>query len=94
MAKYELMLILDSAASDEERTKLLITVKEILESNSWKIEKEDIWGDKKMAYKINGTDRAFYVLYTLELDWTKIFDITKKFNLEKNMWRHMFVKQD
>ena len=94
MAKYELMLILNSSASDEDRTTLLTTVKEILESNSWKIEKEDIWGDKKMAYKINGTDRWFYVLYTLELDWTKIFDITKKFNLEPTMWRHMFVRQD
>jgi ribosomal protein S6 len=27
-----------------------------------KIEKEDVWGDKKMAYKINGYDRGFYTL--------------------------------
>ncbi len=94
MAKYELMLILNPGVSDDDRTSLITRVKEILESNSWKIEKEDIWGDKKMAYKINGTDRWFYILYNLELDWTKIFDITKKFNLEQIMWRHMFVKQD
>jgi small subunit ribosomal protein S6 len=88
------MLILDPSLSDDDRTSLLSRIKEIIESNSWKIEKEDIWGDKKMAYKINKVDRAFYVLYNLELDWTKIFDITKMFNLEQNIWRHMFVRQD
>ncbi len=94
MTKYELMLIIDPSLKEEDRNSLLTKVKEILEANSWKIEKEDIWGDKKMAYKINRSDRWFYVLYNLDLDWTKIFDITKSFNLEKNIWRHMFVKQD
>jgi small subunit ribosomal protein S6 len=88
------MLILDPSLSDDDRTASLSRIKETLESNSWKIEKEDIWGDKKMAYKINKVDKAFYVLYTLELDWTKIFDITKIFNLEQAIWRHMFVRQD
>ena len=94
MAKYELMLILDPSLSDDDRNSTLSKIKETIESNSWKIEKEDIWGDKKMAYKINKVERAFYVLYNLELDWTKIFDITKVFNLEQAIWRHMFVKQD
>jgi small subunit ribosomal protein S6 len=88
------MLILDPSLNEEDRNSLLTKIKETIESNSWKIEKEDIWGNKKMAYKINKSENGFYVLYNLDLDWTKIFDITKIFNLEKNIWRHMFVKQD
>ncbi len=94
MAKYELMLILDPSLSEEDNKNLLTKIKEIIENASWKIEKEDIWGNKKMAYKINGSENWFYVLFNLDLDWKKIFDITKNFNLEQAIWRHMFVKQD
>ncbi|MDR2640767.1 MAG: 30S ribosomal protein S6 [Candidatus Peribacteria bacterium] len=32
------------------------------------MEKEDIWGDRKLAYKINGSEKGFYALFDLELD--------------------------
>ena len=94
MAKYEFMLILDPSVSEEDRTTTLDTVKAILKKNSAKVTKEDIWWDKKLAYKINKSDRGFYVLLELELDWTKIKEINTTLNLEKNIWRYMFVKQD
>jgi ribosomal protein S6 len=46
-----------------------------------------------MAYKINSSDRGFYVLLDLELDGTVIKNVTTSMNLEKNLWRHMFVKK-
>jgi small subunit ribosomal protein S6 len=47
-----------------------------------------------MAYKINNSAKGFYALYTLELDGKEIKNITKEVNLNKNIWRHMFVLQD
>ena len=58
-----------------------------------KVAKKDVWWDKKMAYKINSSDRWFYILYDLELDGKVIINFTKSFNLDKNIWRHMFVKK-
>jgi ribosomal protein S6 len=46
-----------------------------------------------MAYKINSSDRGFYVLFNIELDGTVIKNLTNAMNLEKNLWRHMFVKK-
>jgi small subunit ribosomal protein S6 len=57
-----------------------------------KIEKEDIWWDKKLAYKINGAERWFYVLLNLELDWKLIKDLSKSINLDRNIFRYMFTK--
>ena len=62
------MMIVDPTLSDEERTAKIDNVKSILEKAGAKITKEDVIGDKKLAYKINKKDRGFYVLYTLELD--------------------------
>lgn len=47
-----------------------------------------------MAYKINSSDKGFYVLYTLELDGKSIVSLTKLMNLDLTIWRHMFVKLD
>lgn len=94
MANYEMMLIVDPSISEEDRTKTLDNVKALFKKNSVKITKEDIWGDKKLAYKINKSERAFYVLFQLDMDWVKIKEMNTTLNLEKNVWRYMFVKQD
>jgi small subunit ribosomal protein S6 len=47
-----------------------------------------------MAYKINKSDIWFYILYELNMDWKKIKDLSKTINLNKNIWRYMFVKKD
>jgi len=53
--------------------------------------KKDVWGDKKLAYKIKGSETGHYVLWTLELDGTAIKGLNTEFNLEANIWRYMFV---
>lgn len=94
MAKYELMLIVNPSISESDRNSSIENVKNAL-INAWaKIEKEDIWWDKKLAYKINSSDRGFYVLLDLEMDGKIIVEITKLMNLDLNLWRHMFVRKD
>jgi len=94
MANYELMAIVNPTISEDERNTLIAELKAALEKNSAKIEKEDVWGDKKMAYKINKSDRWFYILYELDMDGKQIKDLSKTINLNKNIWRYMFVKKE
>lgn len=92
MAIYELMLILDPN-NEEQRTNSVSAIEKMFEENSVKTLKKDIWGDKKLAYKINSSDRWFYILFELELDGKDLITFTKSFNLDKTIWRHMFVKK-
>ena len=92
MAKYELMLIIDSSISEEKRNTSISELKALLEKNEVKIEKEDIWWDKKMAYKINKLDRGFYMLFDLEMNGKSIKEMSKVINLDKNIVRYMFTK--
>lgn len=92
MRKYELMLILNPALGDAGAATFLGEVKSELEAVGIKIEKEDIWGVKDLAYKINNSATGYYVLYTLGLEKGNFFSVIKSFNLKKDMWRHMFVR--
>ncbi|MDD3646853.1 MAG: 30S ribosomal protein S6 [Candidatus Gracilibacteria bacterium] len=94
MANYEFMLIMDPSLSETDRESSIKNLKSILKKHSTKVTKEDVWGDKKLAYKINKSERGFYVLYELDLDGTNIKDISKEINLDKSIWRYMFVKQE
>jgi small subunit ribosomal protein S6 len=64
----------------------------LLKKAKAKVEKEDVWWDKKLAYKINASDKGFYVLFNLELDWKLIKSLSKSINLDRNIWRYMFTK--
>ena len=94
MANYELMTIIDPTVTEEERNASIDELKALLDTNSVKIEKEDVWGDKKLAYKINRSDRAFYILFDLDMDGKLISELSKTINLNKNIWRYMFVKKE
>jgi len=94
MANYELMVIADPSLSEEERTKSLDELKKLFKDNSVTIEKEDVWGDKKLAYKINKSERGFYILLDLDMDGKLIKDLSKTINLDKNIWRYMFIKKE
>jgi len=83
---------MDPSLTEEERTASLTELKELFEKNSVKIEKEDVWGDKKLAYKINKSDRGFYILFDLEFDGTLIKNLSTSINLNRSIWRYMFTK--
>lgn len=92
MANYELMFIIDPSLSEDQRDASINELKALFETNSIKIEKEEVIGDKKLAYKINKSDRGFYCLYDLEMDGTLINKISPTINLNRSIWRYMFTK--
>ena len=91
MAQYELMMILNPSAGQEQLDASTDGVKKALSEAGADLQKEDVWGEKKMAYKIKNSSKGYYLLYTLELDGTKIKELSKLFNLDGTIWRYMFV---
>ena len=90
MKKYELMLILNPSMDDNARKELLDAVNAEFKTAGVTGLSEDVWGNRKMAYKINGSLEGFYILYTFESEGNHT-NIRKLFNLKKDVWRHMFV---
>ncbi len=92
MNKYELMLILSSTISEEERENSIKELKALFKKNKVKVSSEDVWWEKKLAYKINKSSKWFYLLYNLEMDGKLIKEISKSINLDRNIWRYMFSR--
>lgn len=91
MNKYELMIIVDPNISDDEKSTTLETIKSKFTEFWVNLVKEDIWWNKKMAYKIKWNETWYYVLYELEMEWTVIAQITRTLNLTHTLLRHMVV---
>ena len=94
MAQYEFMMILDPSVGEEDRSASIAEIEKSLWEVGATINNKDVWGDKKLAYKIKGSDRGYYILWTLELDGTNIKSLNSLFNLDGNIWRYMFVNLD
>ena len=87
------MFIIDPALSEDQRNDSVNELKDLFKVNSVKIEKEEVIGDKKLAYKINKSGRGFYFLYELEMTGSEIKTMSPTINLNKSIWRYMFTKQ-
>lgn len=93
MTQYELMVMVEPALWEKGIEDVLWTLKDLIKDGKGKIEKEDVWGEKLLGYKIHGSTKAYYMIYTLDIEGTKLKELTKSINLTKGIWRHLFVKK-
>jgi small subunit ribosomal protein S6 len=59
---YDLMVLLSSAADEERRAKILADVEEMITSGGGRIERNDDWGMRTLAFEINHQTDAEYRL--------------------------------
>ncbi len=91
MRKYELMMILNPALTEDERNTLVSTVEKELQDAGAKITSTAHPGEQKLAYRIRGSDTGFYLLSILEKEGDFV-TISNSFNIKKDIWRYMFTR--
>jgi small subunit ribosomal protein S6 len=87
MKNYELTVILRNKDVDSLRQKVL----DILSKQKVTISNEDSWGNKKLAYEIQGEKEGFYILFNLEASPDSISKIISEFKLNPDILRYLFV---
>ena len=91
--KYELMYIVSSTASEEQREALINKFSAMVEEKGGKIVSLEKMGMKKFAYPINFKNEGFYVLMTFEADSVVVDEMNKLMNITENIVRQMFIKK-
>lgn len=66
MNKYEVLYILESAATDDAKAALIERFSNLILSLNGTITAIDKWGTKKYAYPIDYKNEGYYVLMTFE----------------------------
>ena len=93
MKDYELtVLIHPDLESDIE--KALEKIRSLVAANGGEIAKEDNWGKKKLAYKINGEDFAVYVAMDVKLPAAAPAKISNTLNITDEVLRYLLVKAE
>lgn len=90
MKNYQLVLVLKSTLSDENRKKFLETVKSWIKGA--KFTKEEDWGKKALAFPIKRETAGVYQNFLFELKEELPQDLEKKINASENVLRHLLLR--
>ena|ERR1044072_4608370 len=93
MKEYELTVLIHPDL-EVDLDAPLAKIRDIITGAGGKITKEDNWGKKKLAYKINREDFAVYVYMDLELPADAPLKISNTLNITDEVLRYLLVKQD
>lgn len=88
MDKYALTLVLRSDMDEKARKELLEPVKKHFS----KLEKEEEWGMRDLAYPIKHQTKGFYVHYFFEAEPVNIPSLDKDLKVEENIIRYLLVR--
>lgn len=93
MNKYELLYIISSSATEEQREGVIEKVKALIEKNGGEIAGTDKWGMKKFAYPIDFKNEGFYVLVNFNANPEAVAVINNTMNITENVVRQMIIKK-
>ena len=93
MKEYELTVLIHPDLEADLETPLA-KVRDIIKSAGGEIVKEDNWGKKKLAYRINREDFAVYVYMDVKLPADAPLKISNTLNITDEVLRYLLVTVD
>ena len=90
MNKYELTVI--SRPEDEQYKKALDIIKEEIAGQKGKIDKQDDWGVKDLAYEIKKQTKGHYTFYNVSLPAESIERLDEKLRIKNELLKYLFVR--
>jgi len=91
---YELVLMIKPNLTEDIAKKAVDEVKDFVKSLDGKIEKEDFWGKRKLAYEIKRMQEAYYAVLNISLDKAKYTKLPTKLNLSDSVFRYLITTEE
>ena len=92
MRKYEMLYILSTKLSDEERDAIVAKFENVVNQNGGKVEKVDKWGIKKLVYPINYKTEGYYVLMSFESTGALVDELKRIAGITDGIMRRLITK--
>lgn len=93
MREYELTVLVHPDLEADLETPLGV-VRAIVTGNKGTIKSEDIWGKKRLAYRIAKEDFAVYVYMEISLPASAVAKVDSTLNITDSVLRHLLVSVD
>lgn len=94
MRTYEIVYIVVPSTTDDDLAKLNSQLEKVVADLGGKIVKTDLWGRKKLAYKIGKYEEGVYVVLYIEGSGKEIAEVERRLRVNDAVIRHMTVRTD
>ena len=94
MNQYETVFILTPVLSDDQMKETVEKFKKVLTDNGGKIENEENWGLRKLAYPIENKNTGFYTLIEFEGEPTIVNKLETAFRRDEKVIRFLTFRLD
>lgn len=78
---------------EKERKTLLDNVVKRIMGEDGKVLREDLWGQKDLAYPIKRQTKGFYAHFEIEADSKNTKGLDKSLQLEENILRYLLIRR-
>ena len=92
MALYEHMLIARQDISAQQVDALATHLKTIVESEGGKVEKQEYWGLRGLAYRIKKNRKGHYVLLNINAPANAVFELERQLKINEDVLRYITVR--
>ena len=90
MNTYELTVI--TRPEDDQYKAGLEIIKKEIEKEKGKIDKQDDWGVKDLAYTIKKQQKGHYTFYNVSLEPESIAKLDERLRIKTELLKYLFVK--
>ena len=94
MALYEHLLIARQDISAQQVDALATHLKTIVEGEGGKIEKQEYWGLRGLAYRIKKNRKGHYVLLNINAPSNAVSELERQLRINEDVLRYITVKVD
>ena len=94
MALYEHLLIARQDISAQQVDALATHLKTIVEGEGGKVEKQEYWGLRGLAYRIKKNRKGHYVLLNISAPARAIQELERQLRINEDVLRYVSVKVD
>ena len=94
MPYYETVFMARPDMTESQVKELTENMSNVITNNGGKIHKIENWGLRKLAYKINKSARAHYVMIESDAPSAAVIEMERLLGLNEDVMRNMTVKND
>lgn len=94
MPLYESTFVVRQDVSRGDVNKLVDTFSDIVKKNDGKVVKNEYWGLRNLAYKINKNRKGHYVMLALDASHEAVKELERNIRLHEDVIRNLTVSVD
>lgn len=94
MKNYELMVALKPLLPDDLRKSLHKDFTKLMSQDGGDVVDVDVWGKRYLAYKIDGHNEGYYIVYNFRNHPGNINEMKRQLQLKQEILRFMIIEVD